>query len=123
MKSFLLTCLMLVTCPAWAEWVVIATTERATFYFDPATIRKDGNMRTVWLLIDHNERDRIGSMSTRLRREIDCKKERERIISRSAHSGPMLTGELIISSSNIGEWDDIPPQTVVAKQLKTFCAK
>ncbi len=122
-KSLILACLMLLSGSAWAEWVVIAKTERATFYFDPDTIRKDGNMRTVWLLVDQTERDKFGSMSMRFRREIDCKKERERIISRSAHSGPMLTGELIMSSSNIGEWDDIPPQTVVAIELKTFCTK
>lgn len=102
---------------------MIATTERATFYFDPDTIRKDGDMRTVWLLIDQKERDKFGSMSIRARREIDCKNERERIISRSVYSGPMLTGELMLQSSNIGKWDDIPPQTVVAIELKTFCAK
>ena len=123
MKSFLLACLMFVTCSAWAEWVPIAKTERATFYFDPDTIRKDGDMRTMWLLVDQKERDKLGSMSMRYRREIDCKKERERIISRSVHSGPMLTGELILQSSNIGQWDDIPPQTVVDIEMKTACAK
>jgi len=123
MKPFLLICLMLITGSACAEWVVIATTERATFYFDPDTIRKDGDMRTMWLLVDQKERDKLGSMSMRYRREIDCKKERERIISRSVHSGPMLTGELMLQSSNIGQWDDIPPQTVVDIEMKTACAK
>jgi hypothetical protein len=32
---------------AWAEWVMYSNNDTNTFYYDPATIRKDGNLRRV----------------------------------------------------------------------------
>ena len=51
MKKLFIVCLMMLAGSAWAEWVVYTNSENkeATHYFDPATIRKDGNMRRVWL--------------------------------------------------------------------------
>ena len=51
-KAVVLSLMLLATSPAWAEWVkVYETSNGDTFYIEPATIRKDGNLRKVWVLI------------------------------------------------------------------------
>ena len=71
MKKLFIFFVMLLAGSAWAEWVVFGETETATSYFDPATIRKDGNMRRVWQLQDLREQGKIGEMSRRIRYEYD----------------------------------------------------
>lgn len=57
-----------------------------THYFDPVTIRKYGNLRSVWELEDLKQRDKQGVMLRRSLFEYDCKKERSRLLSFSSHS-------------------------------------
>ena len=53
MKRLVLCLLLsLVAAPAWAEWVQVSETDHAFYYIDPATIRKDGNLRKFWTIAD-----------------------------------------------------------------------
>ena len=53
MRVVLVALLMLATIPAWAEWLKVEENDIGTvFYLDPATIRKDGDLRRVWGLQD-----------------------------------------------------------------------
>ena len=63
MKKLFLVCLMMLAGSAWAEWVIYETTDTNTFYYDPTTIRKDGNMRQVWVLLNWRKRDKDNVMS------------------------------------------------------------
>ena len=123
MKKLFLLCLMMLASSAWAEWVLYGETNTATLYFDPATIRKDGNMRRVWQLHDLKTLNEEGVMSRRFRSEYDCKNESWRIISRSNHSERMATGETLYSNSSAGDWSDIPPNTISATILNIICTK
>ena len=96
-KALLLSLLLLVTGSAWADWVALGAVDDETFYIDPATIRKDGNLRKVWEIVDHKQRQRNGEFSIRSRKEYDCSGERVRTLTLSTHSGPMATGETIAS--------------------------
>ena len=75
MKKLFLVVLMMLACSAWAEWVMFtkAKNEEVTHYFDPATIRKDGNMRRVWRVQELKQRTADGEKSRRMRIEYDCK--------------------------------------------------
>ena len=96
MKKLFLVCLMMLAGSAWAEWVMYSKDEEdGTFYLDPATIRKDGNMRRVWELTDLRKRGRSGEMSRRMRMEYDCKQERNRFLGISGHSGSMAGGTVL----------------------------
>jgi len=108
---------------AWAEWVLYSETDTSTFYYDPATIRKDGNMRRVWELSDLRKRHKDGEISRRYRAEYDCKNERTRILSFSLHSEPMAGGEVLKNFGEDKEWGEIPPGTVINTILKIVCAK
>ena len=123
MRLVLTTLLMLAATPAWAEWVKYDENERGIFYFDPATIRKDGNLRKAWESIDHKNPGESGERSARLLIEYDCKKERYRRLSGFLFSGPMVSGDILVSSSAPGAWDYPPPGTPAETILKLVCSR
>jgi hypothetical protein len=124
-KLFLLGLMTMLAGSAWAEWVMFtkAKNEEVTHYFDPATIRKDGNMRRVWQLNDLSKRDKAGEMSRRMRFEYDCKQERYRVLGFSIHSEHMASGTVLLYAGEDNNWREIAPETVAEKLLKIACAK
>ena len=123
MKKLFLVCLMMLAGSAWAEWVRYAESEEATFYFDPATIRKGGNMRRVWELQDLRERGKFGEISRRMRFEYDCKQERYKSLGFSFHTEPMAGGTVLLSDDERNEWRAIPPDTTGETIFNIVCAK
>ena len=123
MKKLFLVCLMMLAGSAWAEWVVYAESEQTTFYFDPATIRKEGNMRRVWVLQDLRKPDKVGGeMSVRARMEYDCKNERIRTLGLSTHSEPMTGGTVLELGGEKQNWRAIAPETVTETIFNIVCA-
>lgn len=123
MRLILTLLLTLAAAPAWADWVKVSETDEVTFYIDPATIRKDGNLRRVWEIQDLKKPDKEGVMSRRGLLEYDCKDERDRVLSFSAHSDPMAGGKLLFSLNEPGKWDYIPPETLRRTTMRIACAK
>jgi hypothetical protein len=119
----ILCLLAFVTSPAWAEWVKVRETKDATFYIDPATIRKDGNLRKIWEVKDFRERDTGGEMSVRFLSEYDCREERYRVLALSSHTEPMAKGHTVISGDDPSPWVTIPLDTLGKATLKRVCAK
>jgi hypothetical protein len=122
MKTPLLALFLLFTGSAWAEWVFIGSTTKADVFIDPATIRKDANLRKVWQVYDLKQRDK-GVLSDRGRAEYDCSQERYRWLYSSTHGGAMASGELLSSDANIGAWRDIPPDSIANEVLQIVCGK
>ena len=123
LKTLLLLSLF-VTGSAWAEWKEISESDSATYYMDPSTIRKEGNLRKVWEIYDLKTREKDGTMSIRTRMEYDCKNERSRILASSEHSERMAKGTTTFTRS--GEptgWREIPPGSAIDFVLKIVCAK
>lgn len=115
---------LFVTGSAWAEWKVVDETEKAFFYIDPATIRKEGNLRKVWEITDLKTRETDVAMSKRARTEYDCKNERWRLLALSTYSESMVKGkELFNMRGGPTDWSDIPPRTAVETTLKIVCAQ
>ena len=113
--------LMFATSSAWADWVQYAESARSVYYLDPATIRQNGNLRTVWELSDLKERDPDGELSRRALMEYDCDGERLRTLSLSTHSGPMATGKVLVTASD-STWDYVAPGTIGDAALRLVCA-
>jgi hypothetical protein len=126
-KAILMMILAVVSNSAAAKWVKVAENETNIAYVDSATIRKAGNVATMWSLfdyktsvvLDHGKR----YMSTRARFEYDCKDERMRGLDVSFHSARMAGGEVVHSSLDPGTWGPIPPDTVNAALWKIACRK
>ena len=114
--------LLMATGTASAEWVQIGETDSSNFYIDPATIRKDGNLRKVWEITDLKQRSKDGAMSVRVRTEYDCKNERFWTMSLSDHSEPMAGGETLNSFTyRDRDWRETPPGSVGETMLKIVC--
>jgi hypothetical protein len=122
MKKEILLIVGLCTGPAWAEWVQYSETNTDVFYLDPATIRKDGQFRKVWIVGDMKARDPDGALSHRVQREYDCENERYRLLAVSTYAGPMASGETLVSGSAAGSWMPILPNTPSESALKIVCA-
>ena len=123
MKKLLIAMVLIATGSAWAEWVKLGENKDANIYIDPASIRKDGNLRRVWQIQDLKQRNKDGEMSRRARREFDCKQERFRFLSLSSHSEPMAGGTTLFSEGEDAKWHDIPPDSVAEAMQKFVCAK
>lgn len=107
-----------------AKWVKIGMTENGSvFYIDPASIRKDGNLRKVWAITDLKQRGEDGKVSMRGREEYDCKKEQSRLHEFSTHSDRMAGGVTLWSRDGVSEWSAVPPGSISADILKIVCAK
>ena len=122
-KLFLLGLMTMLAGSAWAEWVMYFEAKTITYFYDPATIRKDGNMRRVWRVQELKQRTADGEKSRRMRIEYDCKEERYRILSASIHSEPMAEGKVIYSEIKDNIWTVIPPASASEAMFKIVCAK
>lgn len=122
-KTLLLLSLF-VTGSAWAEWVKVAETDRVIFYIDPATLRKEGDLRKIWVIQDYKTRMTDGQMSARMRSEFDCKNERSRILTSTTHPESMAAGlALFTMRVGSGEWSDVPPNGASEVVLKIVCTR
>ena len=54
--------LLVTATAASAEWVKISENLLGTNYYDPTTIRVNGNLRRVWQVQDLKERDKDGEL-------------------------------------------------------------
>lgn len=122
-KKTLLLALLLATNSAWAVWVKVGENDSGVIYIDPETIRKEGNLRKVWQLMDLKQRDKEGVMSRRMRFEYDCNQERYRFMSISSHSAPMAGGTMLTHTANESPGLDIAPETAPNIILKIVCTQ
>jgi hypothetical protein len=125
MKKLLIIFLLLTTSSTWAAWTLVSSNADSgdTFYIDVETIRKDGNLRKVWELMDLRQPSNGGAKSRRVRTEYDCKEERTRVLSLDVFSENMGKGKVLASFTEIEKWADIPPGTVSENLLKAVCKK
>lgn len=85
------------------EWIKV----KEGVYFDAASIRKNGQFVTNWILINNEQPDLKGVLSTRANYEYNCKglKIRGRFI--SAHSDSMAFGKILSAHGLPTEWESI----------------
>jgi len=123
MKTYLVLFFMLISSPVWATWEEVVTgVSGDVAYIDPATIKKEGSIRRVWGLTDLANPTSEGVLSRRYLREIDCKNERTRILTISAHSKSMGDGVTLGINPEVQSWSYIAPETVMAFIQKRVCA-
>ncbi len=125
MRILISLLIVLVAAPAWAEWVKTweSKSSGTITYFDPDTIRKDGNLRRVWVLQELRIRGKNGEMSRRALWEYNCPEERFRSLQLSFHTDPMAKGSTLLSDNDPSDWQYIPPSTGGTVLHKLVCAK
>jgi hypothetical protein len=126
-KAILLMLLTVVSSSAAAEWVEVGRAENITFYADPATIRRSGDLVKMWELHDLKTRYLFEMskpvMSYMSKLEYDCKEEQSRQLYLSGHSGNMLVGERIFTNDYPDTWHQVVPGTITETLWKFACGK
>jgi hypothetical protein len=115
--------LMLACAPAWAAWVLIEETSDKWLYIDPATIRKTGQLRRVWTLVNFKEKASMGAHSARTLQQYNCKEGRYRLLKHESYSEWMAGGRMVATLVDPEKWESIAPGTVAQAVFRKVCAK
>jgi hypothetical protein len=125
MKKLFLTIALFLCLPVMADWKYIATESESEsdFFLDFETLRKDGNVRRIWQLVNLKSGDKTGWGSIRSRMEFDCKNETSQGSSTTSFSGKFADGKVIFQSNTPLAKFDLAPNTVGWILLKEVCKK
>ncbi|MDP1997652.1 MAG: hypothetical protein Q8J90_10675 [Gallionella sp.] len=125
-KVILMMLLAGVSSSAMAEWASVGSNENTTIYVDQGTVKRKGNMATMWHLTDFNyvHKD-MGEhyLSTKDQNEYDCKEMKWRRRAASQHSKNMGGGKVVYSDTYTTRWKPVPPDSGVEILLNFACKK
>jgi len=107
--------------------VLYVLSESTTYYVDPTTIAKEGNLRKVWEIHDLGEKGAQHERSVLAEVEYDCRLFRMRTVAATGHSLPMGRGEIIPLRNVSDDWillrRNRPDDAVFVKILDLACAQ
>lgn len=127
-RLLLIILFFLSSVPAYAAWMAVGGNEEAgvTVYADPGTIRRKGNLVTVWHLNDFKTVQMVKGtsyLSIKAQHQYDCTGDRERILALMKFSGNMGNGKVVYTDSNKGKWRPVAPGSVSHDLGKIACSK
>ena len=123
--------LLLASSSVQADWELISTPDSYDYYFDPQTIRVQGNYTTVWTMSNYRnpEPDPAGAglyNSDKTLKVLDCAGYMAGTRTIVAYSEPMGAGKVVFNSSFFSSISsvgltDVVPGTVLDKLFTTVC--
>jgi len=131
-RLLLITVLFLSTVPSHAEWVAVEKDYLLpglqTVYVDPDAIRREGNLVTLWQLIDFtwmqgNPRGTPRFLSTKTYKQFDCAEKRLRLLAFTEFSRPMGTGISNDGYVDKENWIPIEPKSMNQALWEVACGK
>ena len=131
-QALLITLLVLSGGPAYAEWVAVEKDYLLpglqTVYIDPNSIHREGNLVTMWQLIDFtamqgNPRGPTRFLSTKTHKQFDCAEERVRLLAFTEFSHRMGTGIRADGLVDKDNWLSIKPESVNQALREVACNK
>ena len=117
--------LFLVCSPAWAAWKNVAEADNGTSYADPASISRQADTATMWLLFDYKDFQRmveVGYFSQKNQVEYDCKQTRARVLTLSLHAEHMGLGKVIYADETPHDWEPIEAGSLNETLWKLACS-
>jgi hypothetical protein len=111
-----------------AEWVEFYLDTKTTFYANPDTIRKNGEIVNIWLLSDLKEAAKLNGgksfLSMKAQIENDCEKGQYSLTSISLRSGNMGGGDEISNTKyKSSEWVAVTPGKMSEALWEFACGK
>ena len=134
----LITLLVLSSVPAYAEWVAVEKPYLSpglqTVYVDPDSIRREGNLVTMWQLIDFKWMQGNQGMgplgfgphrffSTKTHKQFDCAEKRLRLLAFMEFSGRMGTGIPAKGYVDNSNWIRVEPESINHALWEVACGK
>ena len=112
---------------ATAAWVPVGGNQNGTIYADPVTVSKEGDMVSIWDLLDFKsvQLTTLGKpyLSQTSHHKLDCKEKRGRALEIILYSGNAESGEVIYRDVSAGEWELSKPETVLQILWDFACEK
>lgn len=124
----LITLLVLISGPAYAEWWVRALNNQTdpTLYVDSDTIRRNGTGVKWWELLDYKTVQTVAGisfLSMKVLREYDCAGEQIRVLAMADFSGNMATGTVVFTDFAQSNWVPVQPESRGQTLWKAACGK
>ena len=133
----LITLLVLSSGPAYAEWVAVENDYLLpglqTVYVDPDIIRREGNLVTMWQLIDFKLMQGNAGMgilgvghrvlSTKTHKQFDCAEKRLRLLAFTEFSRRMGTGIAANGYVDKDNWLPVEPDIINQALWEVVCGK
>jgi Surface-adhesin protein E len=120
-RIILVLLLAMVSTSAMAEWVKIGIDSKATYYVNPASIRKYDDRANLWRLSDFKSGEAYRSSKSNV--EFDCKASQFRTLFYSLYSKRMGEGKTVYSNGVTQEWRSIPPDSAMEYYFQMACGK
>jgi hypothetical protein len=128
----LITLLFLSSVPAYAEWVVVEKDYLLpglqTVYIDPDSIRREGNLVTMWQLIDFkwmqgSARGPTRFLSTKTQKQFDCADRLVRLLAFSEFSRRMGTGIRTDGHVDKDNWLPVKAESISYALWEVACGR
>ena len=128
----LAACLLLNSLPVSAEWVAVEKDYLSpglqTVYVDPDSIRREGDLVTMWQLINFKSmqgsaRGPTRFMSTETQKQFDCAEKRVRFLAFMEFSRRMGTGIPADGYVDRGNWMPVEPDSINQALWEVGCGK
>ena len=128
----LITLLLLSSGSAYAEWVAVEKhyllPGLQTVYVDPDSIRKEGNLVTIWQFVDFkwmqgSARGPARFLSTKTHKQFDCAKQRLRLLAFTEYSRNKGAGIPADGLVDTGNWILVEPESINQALWEVVCGK
>ena len=125
-KFILIVFLIIASNSASAKWLVVGETNNALHYYEPGTLRKNGNKAKMWELTDYIVAKKDSEKeykSVKMQSEYDCVEYQHRPIYAVTYSENMGDGQIIANLDGDKNWKPAVPGSVREALLKIACGK
>ena len=118
-----LIALMLASGPAAADWVQYAVGENHTWFYEEPFLKREGGMRTFWIVKNLSAPDEKEALSYRFLVQFDCTNSRYRYLSERAFKEPMGNGKILFFDDTFTKWLSAAPNGLMSHLQTHVCRK
>ena len=110
---------------ASSNWEAVTLADQGMFYIDPATIKREGTIRSFHSALDHKSvqmtTDGKAYWSNETQIQLDCNSRYARVVHLTLFSGKMLSGTVVLKEGILREWQPITPTSAIEKLARRVC--